>query len=189
MGASWEKKNEAERDTRFVELGRYLCEVRAGQYWRVDPEVVTRELRFLAERGWLRSYVLTCDGAPCSFILGRQYESSFYAESAGVDDAWRSYSVGTVILLLILENLFNDNPPEFYDFGTPLKFQGYFATESYPEGRVWLFRRRAYPTLAWSIYSACNAVSMSTGMLLDRFGLKSKLKQWLWYQGDDSVCS
>ena len=33
---SWEKRNEAERDTRFVELGRYLCEVRAGQYWRVE---------------------------------------------------------------------------------------------------------------------------------------------------------
>jgi hypothetical protein len=33
---SWEKKNEAEHDTRFVELGRYLCEVRAGQYWRVE---------------------------------------------------------------------------------------------------------------------------------------------------------
>jgi hypothetical protein len=33
---AWEKKNEAERDTKFVELGRYLCEVRAGQYWRVE---------------------------------------------------------------------------------------------------------------------------------------------------------
>ena len=33
---SWERKNETERDTRFVELGRYLCEVRAGQYWRVE---------------------------------------------------------------------------------------------------------------------------------------------------------
>ena len=33
---AWEKKSEAERDTRFVELGRYLCEVRAGQYWRVE---------------------------------------------------------------------------------------------------------------------------------------------------------
>ena len=33
---SFEKRNEAERDTRFVELGRYLCEVRAGQYWRVE---------------------------------------------------------------------------------------------------------------------------------------------------------
>jgi hypothetical protein len=33
---AWEKRNETERDTRFVELGRYLCEVRAGQYWRVE---------------------------------------------------------------------------------------------------------------------------------------------------------
>jgi hypothetical protein len=33
---AWERRNEAERDTKFVELGRYLCEVRAGQYWRVE---------------------------------------------------------------------------------------------------------------------------------------------------------
>jgi len=33
---AWEHQKEAERDTRFVEMGRYLCEVRAGQYWRVD---------------------------------------------------------------------------------------------------------------------------------------------------------
>jgi hypothetical protein len=32
----WEQQTERERDTRFVDLGRYLCEVRAGQYWRVD---------------------------------------------------------------------------------------------------------------------------------------------------------
>jgi hypothetical protein len=33
---AWEKQKEAERDPRFVELGRYLCEVRAGQYWRLE---------------------------------------------------------------------------------------------------------------------------------------------------------
>ena len=33
---AWEQQKEQERDTRFVELGRYLCEVRAGQYWRVE---------------------------------------------------------------------------------------------------------------------------------------------------------
>jgi hypothetical protein len=33
---AWEQRKEAEKDTRFVELGRYLCEVRAGQYWRVE---------------------------------------------------------------------------------------------------------------------------------------------------------
>jgi hypothetical protein len=33
---AWEERTGQERDTRFVELGRYLCEVRSGQYWRAD---------------------------------------------------------------------------------------------------------------------------------------------------------
>src|ERR1700729_4646863 len=33
---AWEKAKERERDVRFVELGQYLCEVRAGQYWRLE---------------------------------------------------------------------------------------------------------------------------------------------------------
>ena len=32
----WEAQHENERDTKFVELGKYLCEVRAGQYWRLE---------------------------------------------------------------------------------------------------------------------------------------------------------
>ena len=30
-GKSWQEK-----DARFAELGQYLCEVRAGQYWRLE---------------------------------------------------------------------------------------------------------------------------------------------------------
>jgi hypothetical protein len=33
---AWEKEKERERDVRWVDLGRYLCEVRAGQYWRLE---------------------------------------------------------------------------------------------------------------------------------------------------------
>src|SRR6202162_2324873 len=33
---SWEKTKEQEKDVRFVELGEYLCEVRARQYWRLE---------------------------------------------------------------------------------------------------------------------------------------------------------
>jgi hypothetical protein len=32
----WEKSKEKERDVQFVELGEYLCEVRAKQYWRLE---------------------------------------------------------------------------------------------------------------------------------------------------------
>jgi Acetyltransferase (GNAT) domain/PilZ domain len=147
-----------------------------------DPPMMTRTLRLLAERGWLRSYVLRCAGVPCSFILGHQYGSSFYAEWVAVDDAWRGYSAGTVILLLVLEDLFKENPPEFYDFGTYAKFQENFATESYPEATVWLFRRRAYPMLASSIFCACDAITMRTGAWLDSLGLKLKIKKILHYR-------
>jgi hypothetical protein len=33
---AWEKSKEQERDARFVDRGRYLCEVRSGQYWRLE---------------------------------------------------------------------------------------------------------------------------------------------------------
>jgi hypothetical protein len=33
---AWDKRKDQERDERFVELGQYLCEVRAGQYWRLE---------------------------------------------------------------------------------------------------------------------------------------------------------
>jgi hypothetical protein len=33
---TWDKGQTQERDLRFVDLGCYLCEVRAGQYWRID---------------------------------------------------------------------------------------------------------------------------------------------------------
>jgi len=33
---AWEARHENDRDTKFVELGKYLCEVRTGQYWRLE---------------------------------------------------------------------------------------------------------------------------------------------------------
>ena len=33
---AWEKEKEREKDVLFVDLGRYLCETRAGQYWRLE---------------------------------------------------------------------------------------------------------------------------------------------------------
>ena len=45
---SWEKTKEQEKDARFVELGEYLCEVRAKQYWRLER--LTSFDDFLAKR-------------------------------------------------------------------------------------------------------------------------------------------
>ncbi|HUE52000.1 MAG TPA: GNAT family N-acetyltransferase [Terriglobales bacterium] len=170
----------------FLELA-YAISRKTWQFQRAkqslarrDRDLVRDELRFLAERGWLRCYMLKSGNEGCSFVLGQQYGRYFYVDAAGVDPAWRRYSAGTIILLLVLRDLFEENSPQFYDFGAHVKFKDYLATESYPEADVWLFRRRAYALLTSSIYRACNALSTNSGAALDRFRLKSRVKKLLW---------
>jgi hypothetical protein len=170
----------------FLELA-YAISRKTWQFQRAkqslarrDRDLVRDELRLLAERGWLRCYMLKSGNEGCSFVLGQQYGRYFYVDAAGVDPAWRRYSAGTIILLLVLKDLFEENSPQFYDFGAHVKFKDYLATETYPEADVWLFRPGAYALLTSSIYRACNAVSTKTGAALDRFQLKSRVKKLLW---------
>lgn len=145
-----------------------------------DIDVVRGEIQFLARRGWLRSYLLKCGTVPCSFIIGQQYGLTFYTAAAGLHPAWRSYSAGTVLFLLALEDLFRENSPQFYDLAGHAKFGEYFGNESYPEAFVWLFRRQAYPLLASSIYRTFRATSKKAGAVLDQLHLKSGVKRLRW---------
>ncbi|HXM97453.1 MAG TPA: GNAT family N-acetyltransferase [Candidatus Dormibacteraeota bacterium] len=145
-----------------------------------DVDAVRSELEFLAQRGWLRAYLLTCDAMPCAFIIGQQYGLSFYTSAAGVDSSWRSYSAGTVLFLLVLEDLFREDSPQYYDLDDYVRYKEQFANESYLEAVVWLFRRRMYPLLASSIYRTCNATSKTAAAALDRLHLKSRIKQLIW---------
>lgn len=144
-----------------------------------DPDVVRGELKFLARRGWLRAYLLKCGEEACSFILGWQYGSRFYHAGLGFDPVWEKYSVGTVLLLFVLEDLYKDNRPELYDFGTYAEYKERFCTESYPEAIVWLFRRRPYPIFADCMHRTFSTASRKSGALLNRLGLKARIKHFL----------
>jgi hypothetical protein len=145
-----------------------------------DIDVVRSEMQFLAQRGWLRSYLLKCGSAPCSFIIGQQYGQVFYTAAAGVDPGWRPYSAGTVLLLLVLEDLFRENTPQFYDLDDYASYKEHFANECNLEAFVLLLRRRPYPLLASSIYRTCDATSKKLGALLDLIHLKSKVRRFIW---------
>lgn len=144
-----------------------------------DRQLLRIELVRLAQRGWLRSYLLMCGEVACAFILGQQSGTRFYPVAAGVDPGWKQYSVGTVLLWLALEDLFAQNSPIFYDLGTSAKHKEYLATESYLEADVWLFRRRLYPSIARSISRACDLTSQVGGAALERIGLKRRVTHLL----------
>lgn len=145
-----------------------------------DRRLLKNELVRLARQGCLRSYLLTCGKAPCSFILGQQSDSRFYPVAAGADPGWKHYSTGTALLWLALEDLFAENSPVFYDLGTSAKQKQYLATDSYLDAEVWLFRRGAYPALARSICRACDFTSRIGGAALERLGLKRQVLQFLY---------
>lgn len=144
-----------------------------------DTERLRSKLLFLAERGWLRAYLLKCGGKGCAFITGWQYGSRFYHAMLGFDPAWSSYSVGTVLQWLVLEDLYKTNTPELYDFGTSAEYKKLFSTESYQEAVVWLFRRRPYPLLADGLHRIFDTASSAGAAVLDQVGLKARVKQML----------
>jgi hypothetical protein len=145
-----------------------------------DFDQVRSEMHFLAQRGWLQGYLLKCGGAPCSFIIGQRYRQTLYTAAAGVHPAWRSYSAGTVLLLLVVEDLFKENSVRFYDLGHHAKYKQHFANESYPEAFVWLFSRRAYPRMASRVFRTCNTATKRAGAALELLHLKSRVRQLLW---------
>src|SRR5438552_13202023 len=75
---AWEQRKEAEKDTRFVELGRYLCEVRAGQYWRLEnlksfDEFLERRFPESRRKAYSRGYCLEMICA--DFLAGANLDS------------------------------------------------------------------------------------------------------------------
>jgi len=137
----------------------------------LDTAVWKGRLKFAAERGWLRSYLLRCNGVGCAYIVGIQHRRRFYYAVIGFDQAWAEHSVGTVLQLLALEDLFNEDPPEIYDFATYAEYKARLATESYPEESIFLFRRRFYPALARFLDRTCCAGSTQAKALAYRLGL------------------
>src|SRR5260370_37299994 len=83
-----------------------------------DFDQVRSEMYFLAQRGWLQGYLLKCGGASCSFLIGQRYGQTLYTAAAGVHPAWRSYSAGTVLLLLVVEDLFKETQFGFMTWAT-----------------------------------------------------------------------
>jgi hypothetical protein len=151
---------------------------RAGRGVR-DLDGFTRRLRFAASRGWLRSYLLTCGGTACCFMVGYQYHRRFYYAEVGYDPAWRDFSPGTVLLLLVLEDLFARGTPQTIDFGDTGEYKFHFATDTYMEADVLLFRRGAYPRIAATAHRACQVVSRVGGIALDRMGLRARAQRLL----------
>ncbi len=76
-----------------------------------------QKLEDLARRGFLRSYVLRCGNTPCAFVIGYQGHGVYHYWEVGYDSRFAKHSPGTLLLYLLLEDLFTSDRPKTFDFG------------------------------------------------------------------------
>src|ERR1017187_4520245 len=165
----------------FVELALEIS--RKTYQWTLlggglrNPEKLKRHFALLARQGWFRSYILFCKDTPCAFVVGYQYGQRYYLDDMGYDPQWKDYSVGTVLQLGIIEDLTSFNRPNLYDLGEYGPHKEEFATDKYPQGKLFLFRRGDYTGIVKAGHRGCNAMTRQVSAFLVRFGWKQKLKK------------
>ena len=142
-----------------------------------NPDELKEQLAFVADNGWLRSYLLLWNDVPCAFIIAFQYGSCCYLQEMGYDPRWRDYSVGKILHLKLIEDLFTYNRPDVYHLGEDGPHKQEFATEFCLHGRAFLFRPGAYGALVRAGDRACRALNRIISATLEHFELKGRLKR------------
>jgi CelD/BcsL family acetyltransferase involved in cellulose biosynthesis len=107
---------------------------------RIDAGI----LRDLAGRTLLRSYLLTCSGKPAAYVIGYQDGGVFHYSDIGFDEEFAQFSPGSVLLYLLLEDLYSHCPPQFVNFGIgDSDYKHLFGNSHIPDVSVLLLRKTA----------------------------------------------
>jgi Acetyltransferase (GNAT) domain len=140
-----------------------------GHAWKRDmPDYFTAaggvtDLEDVATRGLLRSYLLTIRGEPCAFVNGYQYRGVFHYADVAYDERYAKYSPGTVLLFLLIQDLFAHRSPECMSFGIGYAdYKRLFATDVQRDASVLVLRRNMKNRLKSGLHRGyCAAKSLA----------------------------
>ncbi len=144
-------------------------------------EEYRRDLLALAAKDKLRAYLLFHAGQPVAYLLTEVRDPDILLyRYLGYDPAFRSWSPGTVLHFKAFEKLFAEGGLRMLDFtegeGTHKKF---FATGSKLCADIYFFRGSLKNRLILRSHALLDAVSRRLTSLLDRIGLKARLKKFI----------
>ncbi|MGI9509524.1 MAG: GNAT family N-acetyltransferase [Geminicoccaceae bacterium] len=142
-------------------------------------DVLEERMRFAAKRGWLRCYLLECAGKPAAFMLAYQYQGRFYYTDVGYDPEFARWSVGSVLQLLVMEELYEQpDRPEQFDFATGYgEHKARFGNASSEEANWLLLPRSLRNTVLLGAYKRLDGLANLATSTADRIGVKQTLKR------------
>ena len=136
-----------------------------------------RFLQDMAERGWLRAYVMFGLDTPLAFALGYQYRKVFNYQNTGYDPEYQRFSPGKVLNFLFVQRLYDEDPPDIVDFGFgENQYKLVLCNDTRAQAGFWVpMTARGHCITAAT--RALDAAHRGGKALLDRTGLVRLLKR------------
>ncbi len=137
-------------------------------------------LKSAAEQNRLRCYVLYCGDVATAFMLGYLHAGIYYSEAIGYLPDWKEWGVGNTLHLHVMKDLSALGTVERFDFmygDNPNKAR--LATESVMEQNIIIFAKHGSARWVGAAYQASLTFSAWASKILDRAGVKDKLRKML----------
>jgi CelD/BcsL family acetyltransferase involved in cellulose biosynthesis len=143
-----------------------------------DTPEFMESARKLAASGQLRAYVLFNGERPVSYLYCPVHDSVAIYAFLGYDPSYMHLSVGTVLQWLVLEQMFNEGGLRYFDFTEGQSdHKRLFATHQRQCAHVFLVRPTLRNAAIVRGHALIDRFSGWAGQLLDRYGVKAKLRR------------
>lgn len=182
------QRNSCETYTTPDEMARFQREAAAisqhtyqtrllGVGFRSDAESL-QGMVATAERGDARGYLLRDGERAIAFAWCRRKGDSLVYDTVGYLPECTKLSPGSVLLYLILQDVFSTHRYSMLDFGPgEAEYKSMFGTGQYDFEDVYLLRRTLRHHLLVSTHYRLGNLSSDVGAMLERRGLKRKIKK------------
>lgn len=143
----------------------------------INNEENRSRLLLEAEKGWLRMYVLYLQGSPCAYWWGLSYDKTFYSCAMGYDPEFHSYSLGTYMMIKVLETLSLLGVKDL-DFGPgDALYKQQFGNNSYYETSINIFAPTLRAISLNLVLTFNNGINILAKRILSRFKVMDALKK------------
>jgi GNAT acetyltransferase-like protein len=143
-----------------------------------DTEPVHRRLRFYAERGWLRIYLLTINGQPSAFCIGPFYDGRFYVDYLGFYPKLGAYSPGTVLFAAMIEDLCALGVKEVELGPGAGRYKQRFGNYHWAESSVYIFAPGLKGIVLNTVRAATGVASSTIHKVLEFTSLLPRIKRF-----------
>lgn len=141
-------------------------------------EEFRRHMEKLAEENQVRAYILFDGEQAVSYLYCPVKNGVLQYQFLGYDPVYASWSVGTVLQWLALESLFAEGDFRRFDFTEgQSEHKRLFGTDSVYCANVLFLRAHRRHVLLVRCHQGFNSFSQHSGQLLERLGVKSKIKK------------